>query len=139
MADIFSPTERSRLMARIRSHGNQRTELALIRVLRAHHLKGWRRHRPVFGRPDFVFPQRRVAVFVDGCFWHACPRHATQPQHNAEFWRRKLAVNRARDRLVNRTLRRAGWRVVRFWEHDLTRRGERRIVARLQAALRTPA
>lgn len=71
--------------------------------------------------PDFVFLKQRVAVFVDGCFWHACPKHATKPKNNAAFWRKKLAGNRRRDALVTRTLRRAGWRVVRVWEHQLQR------------------
>ena len=72
-------------------------------------------------RPDFVFPQRRTAIFVDGCFWHGCPQHATWPKGNAAFWRKKIAGNIARDRRVTRTLRRAGWRVLRIWEHDLHR------------------
>jgi DNA mismatch endonuclease (patch repair protein) len=65
---------------------------------------------------DFVFRQARLAVFVDGCFWHGCPRHATRPKNNRAFWRRKLSANKVRDRLVNRVLRRAGWRVIRIWE-----------------------
>jgi G:T-mismatch repair DNA endonuclease (very short patch repair protein) len=64
----------------------------------------------------------RVAVFVDGCFWHGCPKHSTVPRGNRPFWEKKLAANKARDRLVTRTLRRAGWRVVRIWEHDLAKR-----------------
>lgn len=67
-------------------------------------------------RPDFLFPKARLAVFVDGCFWHGCPKHATKPKNNRAFWVRKLAGNKVRDKLVNRTLRRAGWRVVRIWE-----------------------
>jgi DNA mismatch endonuclease (patch repair protein) len=80
------------------------------------------RNVPTFRvRPDFVFRQVRLALFVDGCFWHGCPRHATQPKNNAAFWRAKLAANRRRDALVTRTLRRAGWRVVRIWECDLAK------------------
>lgn len=73
-------------------------------------------------RPDFLFPKRKLAVFVDGCFWHACPKHATKPKNNAAFWRKKLAANQARDRKVNRMLRRAGWCIVRIWECDLAKR-----------------
>ncbi len=83
-------------------------------------------------KPDFVFPARKLAVFVDGCFWHGCPLHATQPKQNAEFWRTKIARNQARDRLVTRTLRRAGWRVLRLWEHELTKRNEARLIGRLR-------
>lgn len=153
-------------MARIRSRGNRDTELALAKLLRAHGITGWRRQRKIrvtcgewrvtskspkprsspfthhsslTVTPDFVFLKQRVTVFVDGCFWHGCPRHATQPKNNAAFWRRKLAGNRARDRRVNRALRRAGWRVVRIWEHALRRatKGTRRGVQ--NAARGTPA
>ena len=68
---------------------------------------------------------------MDGCFWHCCPLHATQPRNNAAFWQKKLASNIARDRLVKRTLRRQGWRVLRLWEHELARKRERRLIARL--------
>ena len=83
-------------------------------------------------RPDFVFRAQRLAVFVDGCFWHGCPLHATQPKQNAAFWREKIAANQARDRFVTRTLRAQGWRVLRIWEHDLTRKNERRLLSRLR-------
>ena len=80
---------------------------------------------PLTVRPDFVFPKSRTAIFVDGCFWHGCPRHATKPANNRAFWEKKLAGNKTRDRRVNRTLRRAGWKVVRIWEHELPKlRGE---------------
>jgi DNA mismatch endonuclease (patch repair protein) len=75
-------------------------------------------------RPDFVFRQVRLAFFVDGCFWHGCPKHETKPKNNRAFWQRKLSGNKARDRLVNQTLRRAGWRVIRIWECSLQKRPE---------------
>lgn len=134
MPDIFTRAKRSQVMSRIRGRGNRDTELALASLFRREGITGWRRHRPVFGKPDFVFPRLRLAVFVDGCFWHACPIHATRPRNNAAFWRRKLAANQARDRKVNRTLRAAGWRVLRIWEHELTRKGERKLLARLHRA-----
>ena len=86
-------------------------------------------------RPDFAFPTLRVAVFVDGCFWHACPLHATRPKHRAAFWRQKLAANVARDWKVNRALRAAGWRVLRIWEHALARRQEARLARRIRRFL----
>jgi DNA mismatch endonuclease, patch repair protein len=134
MSDIFSKRKRSLVMKAIRSQGNRATELRLIAIFQACDITSWRRKAPVFGKPDFVFPQRKLAVFVDGCFWHGCPIHATQPKTNAEFWETKIARNIARDRLVNRTLRRAGWRVLRIWEHELTRKYERRLLARLRRA-----
>lgn len=122
--DVFTPEKRSDVMSRVRSCGNLKTELALIRVFREIRIAGWRRKQKVFGKPDFVFRKERIAVFVDGCFWHSCPLHATFPKQNATFWEEKLARNRVRDRLVNRTLRRQGWRVLRIWEHEL-RPGQR--------------
>jgi len=86
-------------------------------------------------KPDFVFPKSKLAVFVDGCFWHGCPRHFIRPRGNAAFWRKKIAANKARDRLVNRTLRRQGWKVLRIWEHELVGRNERRLLRRLRHVL----
>jgi DNA mismatch endonuclease (patch repair protein) len=82
-------------------------------------------------RPDFVFRERRVAVFVDGCFWHACPRHGTKPKGNAAFWRAKFRGNIARDRRDTRNLRRSGWRVVRLWEHELRAKARPRLLVKL--------
>lgn len=149
MTDILTPAQRSALMAKVRSQGNASTELRLIAVFRALGVTGWRRGATlrVAGlkaagqgtkgarfqvRPDFVFRAIRLAVFVDGCFWHGCPLHATRPRQNADFWREKIAANQARDRLVTRTLRARGWRVLRLWEHEL--RPSR--LARLSARLR---
>ena len=91
----------------------------------------------MFGKPDFVFPAERIAVFVDGCFWHGCPRHYRAPAQNGDFWVRKLNNNRNRDKLVTRTLRARGWTVLRVWEHALkgngnavARRVERALAAR---------
>ncbi|MFE3196223.1 very short patch repair endonuclease [Nocardia sp. NPDC059240] len=69
-------------------------------------------------RADLVFPRRKVAVYVDGCFWHSCPEHATRPKNNARWWAEKLAGNVARDRDTDTKLAAAGWTVVRVWEHE---------------------
>jgi DNA mismatch endonuclease (patch repair protein) len=135
MADVFTREKRSAVMARIRGAGNKDTELRLIGLMRAAGVRGWRRKAAVFGKPDFVFPKERVAVFVDGCFWHGCPIHATWPKQNAEFWLTKISKNQARDRLVNRGLRKAGWRVLRIWEHDLTRKRALRTLGRIRRAV----
>ena len=145
MPDIFTKAKRSEVMSRIRSRGNRATELALVRVFRAEGITGWRRHFEIRKaesgkqkfkvRPDFVFPKLRVAVFVDGCFWHGCPKHETKPRNNAAFWRKKFARNIARDRLVTRTLRREGWRVLRIWEHELARKNEARLLRRIRKVL----
>jgi len=135
MPDVFTRRKRSAVMSRIHACGNRSTELRLVAFMRKHAITGWRRKQRVNGRPDFVFRKRRVAVFVDGCFWHGCPRHGVKPKTNAAFWRRKIEGNRARDRLVTRTLRRNGWRVLRIWEHELARKNEPRLLARLSRAV----
>jgi DNA mismatch endonuclease, patch repair protein len=84
---------------------------------------------------DFVFRRERVCVFVDGCFWHACPKHGTQPSGNRVFWKKKLVRNAERDREVSRALRMAGWTVLRVWEHDLATRHWRRVAGRVTRAL----
>lgn len=88
-------------------------------------------------RPDFVFPKLRLAVFVDGCFWHSCPLHATRPKNNAAFWRKKLAANKARDQFITRTLRNKGWNVLRLWEHDLSPKCQARLLKQVEKALVT--
>ncbi|MCD6339857.1 MAG: very short patch repair endonuclease [Verrucomicrobia bacterium] len=137
MADTFSPAKRSQIMAAVRSSGNKSTELKFIALLREAGLTGWRRKARVFGNPDFVFRKARVAVFLDGCFWHGCPRHLRLPQTNRAYWERKIQRNMRRDRRITRELRGRGWRVLRFWEHELADR--QAVTRRLRAALRSRA
>jgi DNA mismatch endonuclease (patch repair protein) len=149
MSDVFTKAKRSEVMSRIRSHGNKDTEVALAKLFRRNKITGWRKQlevrikkqgaRDFKVRPDFVFPKIRLALFVDGCFWHGCPKHGTQPKGNRAFWKNKFARNKARDVLVARTLRRANWRVLRIWEHDLhratKRQNELRLIKRIQRFL----
>ena len=121
MPDVFTREKRSQVMSRIRGRGNKEAEVALLKLLCAHGITGRRRHQPLFGKPDFVFRRERLAIFVDGCFWHGCPKHSNMPVNNRPFWERKLTANRRRDRLVTKTLRQPGWLVLRIWEHDLTK------------------
>ncbi|WSM44327.1 very short patch repair endonuclease [Streptomyces cellulosae] len=99
---------------------NTGAELAVRRLLHAAGLR-YRVEYPVPGMPrrrlDVAFPRAKVAVLIDGCFWHGCPQHATQPKANAEWWRSKLDRNMARDRETTEHLLAAGWTVLRFWEH----------------------
>ena len=142
MSDVFTKSKRSEVMSRIRGRGNKDTELALAKLFRRHKITGWRRHleirkaesgkRKFKVRPDFVFRQARLAIFVDGCFWHGCPKHETKPKNNRAFWQRKLSANKKRDRLVTLTLRKLGWQVLRIWEHDLARKNETRLLRRIQ-------
>lgn len=135
MADVFTKTKRAEIMASVRGRGNKATEGVIVEILRKNHITGWRRHPKLFGNPDFVFREHRLAIFVDGCFWHGCPKHASQPASNRAFWRAKLSRNKDRDRFVTRTLRRSGWRVLRIWQHELSRRGETRCANRVRRAL----
>lgn len=120
-------------MSAIRSRGNAKTEKALVTILRRNKLVGWRRHPPLPGNPDFVFPSARLVVFVDGCFWHGCPRHGRKPDSNLSYWLPKLSRNKNRDRKHTITLRRSGWTVLRLWEHEL--RFEKKVLARCRKAL----
>lgn len=134
MPDVFTKAKRSEVMSRIRGGGNKNTELVLAKLLRSAGITGWRRRQRLFGRPDFTFHKERVVVFVDGCFWHACPKHFDMPVSNRAFWKRKLTGNVLRDRLVTRTLRRTGWMTVRIWEHAL-KNHPALCVSRIQRAL----
>src|SRR6266852_4269996 len=115
--DVMTPEQRSRCMANIRGR-NTGPEVRLRKAL-------WKAgHRYVLhprlpGRPDLLFVSARVAVFVDGCFWHRCPKHMTRPKANARFWRLRLEGNVRRDQRVNVELKRLGHKVLRFWEHDV--------------------
>ena len=133
MADVFAPKKRSEIMSRVRGQGNLTTEIRLIGIFRAYGITGWRRHIAMFGHPDFVFPAARLAVFVDGCFWHGCPIHGSIPTSNRAFWARKLDLNKKRDKLVCRRLNASGWRVLRFWQHDL--RQPKKVSRRLMRSL----
>lgn len=153
MADVFDRTKRSAVMAKIRGTGNRSTELTMVRGFRSAHVTGWRRHvtftfrvqaptgsvaaantQVVKVRPDFIFRSERVAIFVDGCFWHRCPLHSKVPESNRSFWEPKLQANVARDRRATRLLRDAGWSVLRVWEHEL--RDMERIVKRVERRLK---
>lgn len=110
-------------------------ELAVRRLLHAAGLRYRVDRAPLPGlrrRADLVFGPARVAVYVDGCFWHGCPEHGNSPRANSEYWRPKLAGNRARDEDTDRRLAAAGWTVVRAWEHE----DPGGVAARVEAAIR---
>lgn len=133
MVDVFSKTKRSEIMSRIRGKGNAATELVVLRLLRRNRISGWRRHYCVPGRPDFAFPSLRVAIFVDGCFWHGCPHCKKTVKSRKRYWTAKIEANRRRDAKVDRALRRDGWAVVRIWQCRLKDEATvvRRIVGKL--------
>jgi DNA mismatch endonuclease (patch repair protein) len=137
MADFLSRKKRSALMSRIKSSANKTTELQTIRLLRVSGLHGWRRRVTLSGKPDFVWREKKVVLFVDGCFWHRCPKHGHIPRSRANYWLPKLTRNQQRDRKVARHLRKSGWRVVRLWE-CLLRQHPRACINRIQRALASP-
>jgi len=104
-----------------------------LTLFRRYCIKGWRRHYPIPGRPDFVFAKARLAIFVDGCFWHGCPWHHRLPTSNVAFWRRKFEDNRSRDKKTGARLRQKNWKVIRIWEHSL--RKPERLLAHIRSAL----
>ena len=126
---------RSQLMSKIRSRGNKETEMRLIALLRNAGISGWRRHQALIGKPDFTFRLAHIVVFVDGCFWHACPLCFKPPKTNRTYWRAKIARNIQRDRKVTQALRKAGWRVIRIWSHQLAKPAA--VVARLHKAMQS--
>lgn len=149
--DVFTKKKRSEVMSLIRSTGNKATELRLIQIFRANGITDWRRGCSLAlaprssksqgpsaknrstgkVKPDFIFPKLKLAVFVDGCFWHGCPKHGTSPKTRASFWLAKITGNKARDRRVNYALRQRCWTVVRIWEHELSRKNEAKLIRRL--------
>lgn len=116
MADVFSESQRSEIMRAVKSRGNKSTELKLIEIFKNLGIRGWRRGYKLFGNPDFVFTKKRVAVFVDGCFWHGHNCRNTKPAANADYWSKKIERNVNRDILVSQTLTEKSWKVVRIWE-----------------------
>ena len=121
MADVFSKSKRSEVMRAVKSRGNKSTELKLIEIFKNRKIIGWRRNYKLFGKPDFVFPKERLAIFVDGCFWHGHDCRNTKPADNAKYWRQKIERNKTRDELVSKTLAEKGWRVLRIWECQIAK------------------
>ena len=123
MTDIWTSEKRSEVMSKVKGKGNKSTEIALARILRAGAVTGWRRHLPLPGKPDFCFPGKKLVVFVDGCFWHGCPKCYRRPKSRQEFWDTKVLTNKRRDRRVDRELRSLGFMVMRIFEHRLKKPG----------------
>lgn len=131
--DSLTEVGRSELMARVRSKGNRSTELRAIALMESNGITGWVVHPPgIAGNPDLYFPEQRLALFVDGCFWHACPRCGRIPKSRVAFWDAKIKGNRRRDRKVNAMLKQDGYRIMRVWEHSLR---DNRWIGRLRRQL----
>lgn len=131
MTDVLTKSQRSHCMGRVRSQGT-RPEITLRKALWTEGLR-YRLKSKLPGKPDIVFPTPKVVVFVDGCFWHRCPIHRTEPRTNAAFWQKKLDRNVERDREVTNALTAKGWLVVRVWQHEL--RDLPQVVERIKSAV----
>lgn len=119
--DRFDKATRSRVMSRNRSRGTKSTEWKFRSLLIRSGIRGWKigHGSDLPGGPDVIFLQSRLAIFLDGCFWHGCRRCRSIPVTNRAFWTAKIEGNKRRDRKAVRTLRAKGWTVMRIWEHEL--------------------
>lgn len=106
-------------MASVKSRDAKSTELKFISLLKEKGITGWRHNYPLTGKPDFVFSRFKIAVFIDGCFWHGCPRHCRMPSSNVNYWNNKIEKNKIRDKKITMTLKMRGWQVIRIWEHEI--------------------
>jgi DNA mismatch endonuclease (patch repair protein) len=135
MADVFDKQKRSDVMSKVRSKGNKSTELKMIKLFKENGITGWRRNYSVQGKPDFVFIKQRVAIFVDGCFWHGHDCRNTRPSANAEYWQSKRERNMKRDIKVTELFEKRGWRVLRIWECELKKPNEAATMERVRSVL----
>ena len=138
MTDTLSPEDRKKTMRAVKSKGTS-LERKLWAMLAGMRVSGWRKNVDEMpGKPDVVFADEKVVLFVDGCFWHACPHcNRPMPQKNADYWRKKIARNVDRDKRTTQDYTEQGWTVVRVWEHELKKRAPERsqVVKRIRAAL----
>ncbi len=143
MPDCFSKEKRSQVMAQIKSTGTQpETRLGALLAVWLPNEVILQSPKIVFGRPDFVLPSYQIAIFLDGCFFHGCPKHYREPKQNKDYWIAKIARNKKHDMLVTQTLKSEGWRVVRIWEHELRTPkmlGRERIRRRIRYAIKQEA
>jgi len=122
MPEQFSKELRSEIMRKVKSTKNLSTELRMVEILKINHITGWRRNYKVFGKPDFTFPGKKIALFIDGCFWHGHNCRNLKPVQNKEYWQQKIERNMARDNLVTGILEKRGWFVYRLWECELSKK-----------------
>jgi len=136
MADVLTPDQRKYNMSRIKAK-NTGPEAKIRKMLSAENIRGYRLHYNLPGKPDMVFIKKRIAIFIDGCFWHKCPVDFQEPETRKEFWMKKIQSNVDRDKKVNAQLKEDGWTVLRFWEHEVRRNSDdvvRRIAETLEKA-----
>jgi len=133
MVDVLTKAQRSYNMSMIK-RGDTKPEIALRKLLFAHRLRGYRIHYRLVGKPDIVFSKRKIAIFIDGCFWHKCLKCFVKPSTNKKFWREKIDSNVVRDKVVSAKLKKDGWKVLRIWEHEINNEKivKRKIIDRIK-------
>ena len=136
MSDIFTTEKRSSVMKAVKSRNTKTTELKMIEIFKELHIIGWRRTYPLIGKPDFVFPKKRIVVFVDGCFWHGHNCRNITPSDNAEFWEAKRTYNKKHDEEVTQTLTIKDWTVIRIWECELKKKNRETLLKKISLLLR---
>jgi DNA mismatch endonuclease, patch repair protein len=117
MTDVMTKEQRSKCMSNIKSK-NTKPELILRKALWVKGMR-YRIKNTLTGNPDLHFASKKLAIFIDGCFWHGCPDHYKEPKTRTEFWKKKIDGNIKRDIYVNDVLKDSGWKVLRFWEHEI--------------------
>lgn len=132
MSDVYSAEERSAIMSKVKSKGNKSTELKLIEYFKQKGIAGWRRNYSVKGHPDFVFLDKKIAIFVDGCFWHGHDCRNTRPQKNADYWEKKRERNIRHDKEITELFEKRGWTVIRIWECELKKKNIQILENKLQ-------
>lgn len=135
MADTFDKDKRSVIMKSVKSSGNKSTELKLISFFKLNGITGWRRHYAVKGHPDFVIIDKRIAIFVDGCFWHGHECRNIRPKDNEEYWSKKRIRNIKHDQEVTEMFSNRGWTVIRIWECELKKKNEAILREKLRVLL----
>ena len=135
MSDVFDKKTRSEIMRAVKSKNTKSTEIALISLFKENHISGWRHSYEVKGHPDFVFLEKRIAIFVDGCFWHGHDCRNTRPADNAEYWAKKRERNMQRDKETTARFEKRGWTVVRIWECELKKKNLQQTTEKLITVL----
>ena len=135
MADVYDKKTPSAVMRKVRSKGNKSTELKLIAFFKDNNITGWKRNYKVKGHPDFVFLDKKIAIFVDGCFWHGHDCRNTRPKENSEYCAKKRAQNMRHDREITSIFENRGWTVIRIWECELKEKNISLLVEKLKDIL----
>ena len=136
MADVFSTSKRSEIMKKVKPNNNKTTEQQMIKVFKEQQISGWRRHYDVKGHPDFVFPKRKIAVFVDGCFWHGHDCRNTRPEDNKDYWEKKRNRNVQHDLEITHRFEERGWTVIRIWECELKKKNRELLKTKIEPLTR---